>query len=90
MANASYDVIVIGAGPGGYPAAIRSAQLGLSFVRVPFRPPLLLIDRAQKLLYVRHMVEVDPVRQAGHRTPGGHPVPTTTGTGCRLAARNRR
>jgi dihydrolipoamide dehydrogenase len=29
MANASYDVIVIGAGPGGYPAAIRAAQLGL-------------------------------------------------------------
>ena len=26
---ASYDVIVIGAGPGGYVAAIRSAQLGL-------------------------------------------------------------
>jgi dihydrolipoamide dehydrogenase len=25
----SYDVIVIGAGPGGYPAAIRAAQLGL-------------------------------------------------------------
>lgn len=25
----TYDVIVIGAGPGGYPAAIRSAQLGL-------------------------------------------------------------
>ena len=24
----SYDVVVIGAGPGGYPAAIRSAQLG--------------------------------------------------------------
>ena len=23
-----YDVIVIGSGPGGYPAAIRSAQLG--------------------------------------------------------------
>lgn len=25
----SFDVVVIGAGPGGYPAAIRSAQLGL-------------------------------------------------------------
>ena len=23
-----FDVVVIGAGPGGYPAAIRSAQLG--------------------------------------------------------------
>jgi dihydrolipoamide dehydrogenase len=29
MAEISYDVIVIGAGPGGYVAAIRAAQLGL-------------------------------------------------------------
>ncbi len=29
MSNASYDVLVIGAGPGGYVAAIRAAQLGL-------------------------------------------------------------
>jgi dihydrolipoamide dehydrogenase len=29
MANASYDVIVIGSGPGGYEAAIRASQLGL-------------------------------------------------------------
>lgn len=28
MANASYDVIVIGTGPGGYEAAIRASQLG--------------------------------------------------------------
>jgi dihydrolipoamide dehydrogenase len=34
MADKSYDVIVIGAGPGGYPAAIRAAQLGLSTVCV--------------------------------------------------------
>src|SRR5690348_13758880 len=27
--NSSYDVIVIGGGPGGYVAAIRAAQLGL-------------------------------------------------------------
>ena len=25
-----YDIVVIGAGPGGYPAAIRAAQLGAS------------------------------------------------------------
>ena len=30
MADKSYDVIVVGAGPGGYVAAIRAAQLGLS------------------------------------------------------------
>ena len=29
MAGASYDVVVIGGGPGGYPAAIRASQLGL-------------------------------------------------------------
>ena len=30
MANKQFDVVVIGAGPGGYVAAIRAAQLGLS------------------------------------------------------------
>ena len=29
MASQNFDVIVIGAGPGGYVAAIRAAQLGL-------------------------------------------------------------
>ena len=29
MAKTDYDLIVIGAGPGGYVAAIRAAQLGL-------------------------------------------------------------
>ncbi len=34
MAAKSYDMIVIGAGPGGYVAAIRAAQLGLKVVCV--------------------------------------------------------
>jgi flavin-dependent dehydrogenase len=29
MSATDYDVIIIGAGPGGYVAAIRAAQLGL-------------------------------------------------------------
>ncbi|MBW6419482.1 FAD-dependent oxidoreductase, partial [Celeribacter sp. PS-C1] len=29
MSDTSFDLIVIGAGPGGYVAAIRAAQLGL-------------------------------------------------------------
>ena len=30
MAETSYDCVVIGSGPGGYVAAIRAAQLGMS------------------------------------------------------------
>ena len=30
MANESFDCIIIGSGPGGYVAAIRAAQLGMS------------------------------------------------------------
>lgn len=29
MSTTHYDVVVLGAGPGGYTAAVRSAQLGL-------------------------------------------------------------
>ena len=29
MSSSSYDLIVIGSGPGGYVAAIRAAQLGM-------------------------------------------------------------
>ena len=34
MAEITYDLIVIGAGPGGYVAAIRAAQLGLKTIVV--------------------------------------------------------
>ncbi|MEC7942991.1 MAG: FAD-dependent oxidoreductase, partial [Pseudomonadota bacterium] len=30
MADAQYDLVVIGGGPGGYVSAIRGAQLGMS------------------------------------------------------------
>jgi dihydrolipoamide dehydrogenase len=40
MSEAAYDLIVIGAGPGGYVAAIRAAQLGLKTACVEARETL--------------------------------------------------
>ncbi len=40
MTNTQYDLIVIGAGPGGYVAAIRAAQLGLKTACVEARETL--------------------------------------------------
>ena len=42
MAN-EYDLVVIGAGTGGYVAAIRAAQLGLTVAVVERAPTLSLI-----------------------------------------------
>jgi dihydrolipoamide dehydrogenase len=39
-ANGSYDLVVIGAGPGGYVAAIRAAQLGMSVACIERRASL--------------------------------------------------
>ncbi len=40
MSNNTFDLIVIGAGPGGYVAAIKAAQLGLSVACVEKEPAL--------------------------------------------------
>ena len=40
MANESFDLVVIGAGPGGYVAAIRASQLGLKVAMVEKRTTL--------------------------------------------------
>ncbi|MGA0395211.1 MAG: FAD-dependent oxidoreductase, partial [Rhodospirillales bacterium] len=40
MAEEPFDVVVIGAGPGGYVAAIRAAQLGLKTALVEKRETL--------------------------------------------------
>src|SRR5438045_1006549 len=40
MAGATHDLVIIGAGPGGYIAAIRAAQLGLNVACVEEEPAL--------------------------------------------------
>ena len=40
MAAQNYDLIVIGAGPGGYVAAIRAAQLGMNVACIEKRETL--------------------------------------------------
>src|SRR5215813_12897443 len=37
MANETFDLVIIGAGPGGYVAAIRAAQLGMTVAMVEKR-----------------------------------------------------
>ena len=62
----AYDVIVIGSGPGGYPAAIRASQLGLKVAIIEKEslggvclnwgciPTKALIKSAQVYEYVKH------------------------------------
>lgn len=38
MADTSFDVLIIGAGPGGYVAAIRAAQLGCGRFHIGLDP----------------------------------------------------
>src|SRR5437764_6322953 len=65
--ESSFDVIVIGAGPGGYVAAIRAAQLGLktacidkesrfggTCLRVGCIPSKALLDASEKLYLAQH------------------------------------
>ncbi len=67
MAETVYDVVVIGAGPGGYVAAIRAGQLGLkaacidkeskfggTCLRIGCIPSKALLDATEKLYHARH------------------------------------
>jgi dihydrolipoamide dehydrogenase len=65
----AYDVIVIGSGPGGYPAAIRASQLGLKVAIIEKEslggvclnwgciPTKALLKSAQVYEYVKHSAE---------------------------------
>ena len=62
----SYDVIVLGSGPGGYPAAIRASQLGLKVAIIEKEllggiclnwgciPTKALLKSAQVFEYIKH------------------------------------
>src|SRR4051812_11439190 len=64
--NTTYDVVVIGAGPGGYVAAIRAAQLGLktacggreylggACLNVGCIPSKALLDSSEKVSMAKH------------------------------------
>ena len=67
MATIQHDLLIIGGGPGGYPAAIRGAQLGLSVgviekeavcggtcVRVGCIPSKALLESSERLLETQH------------------------------------
>src|SRR5262245_41798465 len=73
-----FDVIVIGAGPGGYVAAIRAAQLGLKTAIVEKRstlggtclnvgciPSKALLDSSEIYLQAKHSLDKHGVKVSG-------------------------
>src|SRR5215211_2170019 len=66
MSETSYDLIVIGAGPGGYVAAIRAAQLGMKVacvereylggtcLNVGCIPSKAMLDSSHKFAHAKH------------------------------------
>ena len=69
--SSSFDVIVIGGGPGGYVAAIRAAQLGLKTVVVerefPHPPEKLWRALTQPHLMEEWLMKNDFKPAVGHR-----------------------
>jgi dihydrolipoamide dehydrogenase len=78
MADQQYDVAVIGAGPGGYVAAIRAAQLGLKVACVEKRdalggtclnvgciPSKALLQSSEKFAEARHGLAAHGVKVTG-------------------------
>ena len=80
----SYDVIVLGSGPGGYVAAIRASQLGLKTAIIEKEalggiclnwgciPTKALLKSAQVFEYINHAKDYGITvgeRQAGHDRP---------------------
>jgi dihydrolipoyl dehydrogenase len=78
MPESTYDVAVIGAGPGGYVCAFRAAQLGLKVALVDQRPTLggtclnvgcipskALLQASEHYAWARHHAAASGIRVAG-------------------------
>jgi dihydrolipoamide dehydrogenase len=75
--NPSYDLVVIGAGPGGYVAAIRAAQLGLktacvekeylggTCLNVGCIPSKALLDSSERYHFVKHQADKHGIKTSG-------------------------
>ncbi|HEU4941013.1 MAG TPA: NAD(P)/FAD-dependent oxidoreductase, partial [Candidatus Eisenbacteria bacterium] len=75
MADASHDLVVIGAGPGGYVASIRAAQLGLSVgcveleealggtcLRIGCIPSKAMLESSERYHEAKHALQVHGVK----------------------------
>src|SRR4029453_1586215 len=80
MANETFDLVVIGAGPGGYVAAIRAAQLGMKVAmvekRATFGGTCLNVGciPSKALLQSSHLFEEAGHDLAQHGIKGGPPT----------------
>jgi dihydrolipoamide dehydrogenase len=75
--SVSYDLVVIGAGPGGYVAAIRAAQLGFrvacvekeylggTCLNVGCIPSKALLDSSERFYFFKHQAERHGIKASG-------------------------
>src|SRR6185295_9972006 len=76
-ANSEFDLVVIGAGPGGYVAAIRAAQLGMrvacvekeylggTCLNVGCIPSKALLDSSERFHFFKHQAEKHGIKASG-------------------------
>ena len=60
-----YQLIVIGAGPGGYTAALEAARLGLHTAVVERRPPIWKVNRIPKSQFLNVKSLLNPPTKSG-------------------------
>lgn len=87
MSSEQYDLVVIGAGPGGYVAAIHAAQKGLKVAVVECREPGGVCLHAGCIPTKAMIASADLLRQARAATQMGVDIPAASATLAPIAAR---
>jgi dihydrolipoamide dehydrogenase len=90
VSSEQYDLVIIGAGPGGYVAAIHAAQKGLKVALVEAREPGGVCLHAGCIPTKAMIASADLLRQARAAAQWGVEIPSATASLANIAARRDR